>query len=99
VCQKLINNTTNLFFETAVSILVISNHNSFRVLFEKLLPYTFFEKYIYILALKTASPGNQHCANCIGTLSFSLEYRRWCHRFVGWIISTDTSSCKRADKS
>jgi len=33
----------------------------------KLLPYIFFEKYIYILALEMASPGNQHCANCIGT--------------------------------
>jgi len=37
----------------------------------KLLPYISIEKYIdiYILALEMASPGNQHCANCIGTLS------------------------------
>jgi len=36
----------------------------------KLLPYILLEKYnIYILALEMASPGNQHCANCIGTLS------------------------------
>jgi len=27
----------------------------------KLLPYNLFEKRIYILALGTASPGNQHC--------------------------------------
>jgi len=33
-----------------------------------LLPYILFEKYIYIFALETASPGNQHCASCIGTL-------------------------------
>ena len=26
----------------------------------------------FILALDMASPGNQHCANCIGTLSFPL---------------------------
>jgi len=26
--------------------------------------------HIYILALEMASPGNQHCANCIGTLLF-----------------------------
>jgi len=26
--------------------------------------------YIYILALEMASRGKQHCANCIGTLSF-----------------------------
>jgi len=25
---------------------------------------------MYILALETASPGNRHCASCIGTLSF-----------------------------
>jgi len=28
------NNTINLFFKTAISILLISNHNSFRVLFD-----------------------------------------------------------------
>jgi len=34
-----------------ISILgIISNHNSFRVLLDKLLPYILFEKYIYILA-------------------------------------------------
>jgi len=42
-----------------------------------LLPCIFFEKYIYILALEMASPGNQHCANCIGTLSFPTLYRRY----------------------
>jgi len=36
----------------------------------KLLPYILFEKYIYILALEMARPGNQHCASCVGTLSF-----------------------------
>jgi len=39
---------------------------------KKLLPYILFEKCIYILALEMASPGNQHCAICIGTLSFSI---------------------------
>ena len=38
----------------------------------KLLPYILFEKYIYILALEMASPGNQHCDSCIGTLSFPI---------------------------
>ena len=28
--------------------------------------------YIYILALEMASPWNQHCTNCIGTLSFPI---------------------------
>jgi len=38
----------------------------------KFLPYSVFEKYICILALEMASPGNQHCANCIGTSSFPV---------------------------
>ena len=38
----------------------------------KLLAYILFEKYIYILALEMASPGNQQCANCIDTLSFPM---------------------------
>jgi len=38
----------------------------------KFLPYILFEKYIYILALKMASSGNQHCTNCIGALSFPI---------------------------
>ena len=62
-----INNTV----KTAISILVISNHDSFGVLFDKIASICFIRKKgIYILALKMASPGNQHCASCIGTLSF-----------------------------
>jgi len=40
----------------------------------KLLPYILFEKYIYILELKMASPGNGQCSNCIGTLSFPIVH-------------------------
>jgi len=48
----IINDTIYLFLKTAISISLISNHNSFRVLFEKkLLRYILSEKYIYILAL------------------------------------------------
>ena len=32
--------------------------------------------YVYILALEMASRGNQHCANCIGTLSFPITAQR-----------------------
>jgi len=42
------------------------------VLFDKMLPYILFEKNIGILALEMASRGNQHCADCIGTLSFPI---------------------------
>jgi len=53
----------------------ISNHNSFRVLFDKMLPFILFEKCIYILTLEMASWGN--CANCIGTVSFFMP-PCWC---------------------
>jgi len=36
-------------------------------------PYILFEKYIHILALIMASPGNQHCAIRIGTVSFPIS--------------------------
>jgi len=42
------------------------------VLFDKIAFVYFFGKYIYILALEMASPRNQHCANCLGTLSFPM---------------------------
>jgi len=44
------------------------------VLFDKVASvYLFlFEKYIYILAMKMTSLENQHCADCIGTLSFPI---------------------------
>jgi len=34
--------------------------------------YLFYLKNIYTLALEMASPGNQQCASCIGTLSFDI---------------------------
>jgi len=36
VLKIAINDTINLFLKTAISILVISKHNSFRVLFDKI---------------------------------------------------------------
>jgi len=68
VPKIIINDTINLFF-TAVGILVTSNHNSFRVVFDKLLPNIFYVKNIL---LEMASRGNQHCASCIGTLLFRI---------------------------
>jgi len=38
----------------------------------KLYPHILFEKYSNILALEMASPGNRHCADCIGALSFPV---------------------------
>jgi len=43
------------------------------VLFDEIASaFILFEKRIYLLALEMASPGNQHCANCIGTLLFPI---------------------------
>jgi len=69
----IIDDTIYLFLKTAISILVISNHNSFRVSFDKIASVAciLFEKCIYILALEMVSTGNQHFADCIGTLSFA----------------------------
>jgi len=48
VWKIMINNRIHLFFETAISILVISNHNSFRVLFDKIASAYFIGKiYLY----------------------------------------------------
>ena len=44
----------------------VSNHNAFRVLFDKIAYVYLFEKYAYILSLEMASAGNQHCDNVLG---------------------------------
>jgi len=41
------------------------------VLFDEITSVYFIRK-IYILALEMASPGNRHCAICIGALSFPI---------------------------
>jgi len=73
VPKILISNTTIVFFLTAVIILVISNHNSFQVLFDEI-AYVYFtwKIYIYILAMEMATRGYQHFASCIGTLLFPV---------------------------
>ena len=76
-CTENYNKRHNKFiFKTAIGSLVISNHNGSRVLFDKTASEYLFEKYIYILALEMASPVNQHCASCIGTLSFPIRITR-----------------------
>jgi len=74
--------TINLFFNC---ISLISNRNSFRVLFDEIASVHFiWKKYIYILALKMVSPGNQHCVHFIGTLSFPIHRVKWRHRIYGY---------------
>ena len=66
MCWKIIIN--NFFLKLQSAFLVISNDNSFRVLFDKTALIYFCQENIF--ALEMASPGNRHGANCIGTLSF-----------------------------
>jgi len=54
---KIIINDTNLYFKTAISMLVISNHNSFRVLFDKIAFVHFVWKIYLHLAFEMASQG------------------------------------------
>jgi len=65
--------TINLFVKTAINILLISSYNSFRVLFDEIASVYLIWKYIYILAVESASLRNRHCADCIGTLSFPIQ--------------------------
>jgi len=50
---------------------------------KKLLPYILFEKYSNILPSQMASPGNRHCASCIGALSF-IDVKNVFYVFLFW---------------
>ena len=59
------NNTITSFFKVQSSTLRISNDNSFRL-------GIFYLKNVFIFSTGNGQPGNQHCANCIGTLWFPI---------------------------
>ena len=61
----------------------------------KLFPSVLFEKYVFILALEMASPGNQHCAKCIGTLSFPIELHSSAGCRVVRIVTLHKTCCSR----
>jgi len=70
VPKIIINNTLNLFLNTSISILVISCHNSFGVLFDKIASvYFIWKMHSYFYHWKWLAQATQHCASCIGTLS------------------------------
>jgi len=75
VLKLIINGAMNLFFLTAVGISPISNHSSFRVPFDKIASVYFIRKEVFIFQnwKWPAHAGNQHCANCIGTLAFPVS--------------------------
>ena len=47
VPKIIINDTINLFSKTEINILLISNHNSFRVLFDKIASLYFISENIF----------------------------------------------------
>jgi len=91
VPKIIINNTINLFL-TAISILLIWNHKIFRMLFYKIASVYFILK--YFLALEMASQENQHCANCIGTLSFPVSNTKLLSTAVQLYTKHVTQSCR-----
>jgi len=74
---------------TAFSILVISNHNSFRLPFDKITAVYFILK-IYLCF----NHWNPHCTNCIGTLLFPVEQiyqEAWFHCYLCevWLVESE----------
>jgi len=68
----------NYFFYFNYKQHIWGNFKPFRVLCDKIVSvYFIWKKHIYILALELASPGNKHCANCIGTLSLPIGSSEW----------------------
>jgi len=70
-----INNAIKIYFLNAVSILVVSNHNSFRVLFDKIASAHFISKiYLYF------SIGNGRRTSKVPIVSAHFRCRRRvCH--------------------
>jgi len=76
------NNTINLFFKLQSAFCHFQTITFSECYLIKLLLYILLDKYINILALEMASPGNQQCSNCIGALS-SVSAQYYCsHRAV-----------------
>ena len=82
-CAENYNKWQQIYFYTAISILLISSDNSFRVasaVRQKLLPYILFEKIYLYFSIgngQMASAGNQYFANCIGTLYWHTFVPCW----------------------
>ena len=92
--QKIIvNDTIHFLFKTASSILVISNHNGFRVLFVKIASVYFISKIYLYFSVGMARPAN--CANCIGTLSFPIHTGAGLVYEAVWISSRSRSSSEK----
>ena len=65
--------------------------NYFKPFLIKLLRVFYLKKkHVNILALEMASPGNPHCASCIGTLSVPV-LRLACRRFL--VVTENYNQC------
>jgi len=90
-------------FLNSIRILGISNHNSFRVMFDKIASVYFIEKYINILALEWPAQGTSYFASCICTLSFpvvnSAGMLNWASfwRQLGWDFHTVLATLPRME--
>jgi len=82
-----------------MSISVISNLTVFKCCLRNLLMYILFEKYINILVLEMSSRGNEHCANCIGTLSSPYCSKRTVLGLRKWDRQTDRKTGRQTDSS
>ena len=103
VPKIILNEKINLLSKTAISILVISNYNSFQVQFDKIASIYFMQKIYIYLHFRTGNgqPGNQHCANCISALSFpiSIIYITTLHPLNGLFSRTTRVSQYQKGKS
>jgi len=85
--QKIVRNDAIIFLKLQSLFRSFQTITVSECCLTKLLPYILFEKkYINILALEKASPGNRHCANCIGTLSFPMDARNYLLQ-LGWVTN------------
>ena len=87
VPRIIINDAVNLFFKP-VSIFLISNHNSFRVLFDKIASVYFIsKKCIYILASEIAIAQVTSTVPIVSTYCRSLLRLSSTYPILGWLGS------------
>jgi len=97
---KIITNNTIIFFPTAISILVISNHNSFRVLFDKNDSVYFIWKIYLYFSIENGQPGEpasmcRHALVPYSTRSSAVavgDTQHQLHRELTWSWSLRLSS-------
>ena len=75
VPEIIINDSVNFFLKLQSAFWWFQTITVSECCLIKLLPYILVEKYINFFALEVASPGNQHCVRCIGTLSFPIQVK------------------------